>query len=102
MEHRSDLILPAIARPGDRLESVGTPALLIELDAFENNLAEMQALSKQHAVALRPNAKAHKSSAIARAQLAQGEGGICCQKLSEAYLFAQADVATITNNNEFD
>jgi D-serine deaminase-like pyridoxal phosphate-dependent protein len=101
MKHAADLIVPAPAKSGDRLESVGTPALLVDLDAFENNLAQMQALSTQHAVALRPHAKAHKSSAIAHAQLALGAVGICCQKLSEAYPFAQAGVTSIHISNEF-
>lgn len=98
---RPDLILPPVAQVGDRLETVGTPALLVDLDAFEFNLTRMQALSEQHAVALRPHAKAHKSSAIANAQLALGAIGICCQKLSEAYPFVNAGVTSIHISNEF-
>lgn len=101
MKQQSDLVLPPIAQPGDRLETVGTPALLVDMDAFEYNLARMQALSKRHAVALRPHAKAHKCSAIANAQLALGAVGICCQKLSEAYPFVNAGVTSVHISNEF-
>lgn len=98
---RPDLILPAVAQAGDSLESVATPALLVDLDAFEANLQRMQTLGNQYAVALRPHAKAHKSGAIATAQLALGAIGICCQKLSEAYPFANAGISSIHISNEF-
>lgn len=95
------LQLPPIAAPGDRLEQVGTPALLIDLDAFEHNLAQMADFAARHKVALRPHAKAHKAPAIAQAQLAHGAVGICCQKLSEAYPFADAGIESIHVSNEF-
>lgn len=95
------LQLPPIAAPGDRLDRVGTPALLIDLDAFEHNLAQMAEFAARHKVALRPHAKAHKAPAIAHAQLARGAAGICCQKLSEAYPFAAAGIQSIHISNEF-
>ena len=78
------LQVPPIALIGDPIEQAATPALMLELDAFEANLGTMAAFARQHRVALRPHAKAHKSVAIAHAQLAHGAVGICCQKLSEA------------------
>jgi D-serine deaminase-like pyridoxal phosphate-dependent protein len=95
------LHLPAIARPGDTLAAVGTPALMIDLDAFEANLQHMAEWAARHALALRPHAKAHKSSTIALRQIAAGAVGVCCQKLSEAYPFAAAGVASIHISNEF-
>lgn len=92
---------PAIAKIGESLAQVSTPALLIELDAFEYNIARMAAMAKQHGVALRPHAKAHKSSQIAKKQLSAGAVGICCQKLSEAYPFVTAGVSDIYISNEF-
>ncbi|MGT2492229.1 alanine racemase [Cupriavidus basilensis] len=80
---------------------MGSPALLVDLDAFESNLLQMRDLAAAAGVALRPHAKAHKSVAIARAQMAQGAAGICCQKLSEAYPFAAAGIASIHISNEF-
>jgi D-serine deaminase-like pyridoxal phosphate-dependent protein len=86
---------------GDLLENVSTPALLIDLQAFDDNLRQMADLTKRHGIALRPHAKAHKSRAIAMQQIEQGAVGICCQKLSEAYPFAAAGVRSIHISNEF-
>ncbi|MDE1178992.1 DSD1 family PLP-dependent enzyme [Paraburkholderia sp.] len=95
------LVPPAAARVGDSLATVGTPSLLIDLDAFDANLQSMATFAAAHGVALRPHAKAHKSSAIARQQVAAGAVGVCCQKLSEAYPFAAAGIASIHISNEF-
>jgi len=94
------LVLPPAARIGDPVAEVDTPALLLELDAFERNVARMQAAADAHGVALRPHAKAHKCPQIALAQIAQGAVGICCQKLSEALPFVQAGVQDIHISNE--
>ncbi len=61
-----------------------TPALLLELEAFEHNLATMAAFCREHGVALRPHAKTHKSVEIARQQLKAGAAGICCATIGEA------------------
>ncbi len=95
------LKLPPQAKIGDSLDFVSSPALLINLDAFENNLRQMAELARRHKVAVRPHAKAHKSTAIARAQLATGAVGVCCQKLSEAYPFANEGVGSIHISNQF-
>lgn len=92
--------LPPAARPGDALAAIDTPALLLDLDAFERNLDAMQAAATAAGVALRPHAKAHKTPAIALAQLQRGAVGICCQKVSEALPFLQAGVADIHISNQ--
>lgn len=93
-------LLPPPARIGDPLAAIDTPALLLELDAFERNVARMQAAAEAAGVALRPHAKAHKCPAIARAQIAAGAAGICCQKVSEALPFVAAGVRDIHISNE--
>jgi D-threonine aldolase len=90
-----------IPKTGMLLEQVGTPALLLDLDAFESNLQSMAKLAQGHHVALRPHAKAHKSVAIANVQMGHGAIGICCQKLSEAYPFAAAGIKNILISNQF-
>ena len=92
---------PPHAAAGQLLSALPTPALLIELDAFEANLARMAELAERAGVALRPHAKAHKSVAIAQRQVDAGAVGICCQKLSEAYPFAAAGIGSIHLSNEF-
>jgi 3-hydroxy-D-aspartate aldolase len=61
-----------------------TPALLLEVEAFEHNLAAMADFCREHSVALRPHAKTHKSVEIARKQLEAGAAGICCATIGEA------------------
>lgn len=61
-----------------------TPALCVDLDAMERNIAKMQATLKQNGTFSRPHAKTHKCAAIAKYQLATGSIGICCAKVSEA------------------
>ncbi|MEF7613233.1 DSD1 family PLP-dependent enzyme [Aquincola sp. MAHUQ-54] len=91
---------PAPATPGAALADVDTPALLIDLDAFEANLAQVHAQAHAAGVRVRPHAKAHKSPDIARRQLAAGAQGICCQKLGEAEVFAGAGIDDILVTNE--
>ena len=61
-----------------------TPALCVDLDRLERNLAHLQAQVTSAGIASRPHAKTHKTPAIARLQLASGAVGICVAKLSEA------------------
>ncbi len=76
-------------RPGSRLE-LSTPALVLDLDALEANLAAMTAWARSQGIALRPHAKTHKCAAIGRLQMAQGALGLCCAKLAEAEALAAA------------
>ena len=76
-----------IARPGGRLE-ITTPALVLDLDALEANIAAMAETAAAQGIALRPHAKTHKCIAIARRQLDQGALGLCCAKLGEAEALA--------------
>ena len=92
--------LPPAARLGDPLSAVDTPALLLDLAAFERNLDCLQALTTAAGVALRPHAKAHKCPAIALAQRQRGAVGICCQKVSEALPFLQAGITDIHISNQ--
>ena len=88
------------ARPGMALADVDTPALLIDLDAFERNLARMAARFRDGAVRLRPHSKTHKSPIIALKQIAQGAVGVCCQKVSEAEAMVEGGVRDVLVSNE--
>lgn len=94
------IVVPPAARPGDALDAIDTPSLILDLDAFEDNLRTMQVLAERHGVALRPHAKAHKCPEIALRQIALGATGICCQKVSEAVPFVAAGVRDIHISNE--
>jgi 3-hydroxy-D-aspartate aldolase len=71
-----------IGQPGSRA-ALCTPALVLDYDAFERNVAAMAAFCRDHGVALRPHAKTHKSVEIARKQLEAGATGICCATIGE-------------------
>ncbi len=88
------------ARPGDALDALDTPSLILDLDAFEENLRTMQVLAERHGVALRPHAKAHRCPDIALRQIALGAQGVCCQKVTEAACFAAAGLRDIHISNE--
>ncbi len=72
-----------------------TPALLIDRAALERNIARMAEFAQAQGVALRPHAKTHKSAEIVRRQIAAGAVGICCAKLAEAEVLAEAGIADI-------
>ncbi len=81
-----------IGRPGSR-QALDTPALLLDLDALERNIAAMAAFARAAGVALRPHAKTHKSARIAGLQMAAGALGICCATLGEAEVLAASGIA---------
>jgi D-serine deaminase-like pyridoxal phosphate-dependent protein len=83
-----------IGQPGSR-DQIPTPAAVLDLDAFDRNVARMAARAKAAGVALRPHSKSHKCSAIAHRQIEAGAVGICCAKLAEAEAMAAAGVAAI-------
>ncbi len=83
-------VIDAKATRGISKWDLDTPALVLDLDKLEQNIAAMRASLASTKVAARPHAKTHKSADIARLQLAAGAVGICTAKLSEAEaLFAE-------------
>jgi D-serine deaminase-like pyridoxal phosphate-dependent protein len=72
-----------------------TPALCVDLDKLEQNIATMRTSLAAAKVASRPHAKTHKCPAVARLQLAGGSIGICTAKVSEAEVFAANGVEPI-------
>lgn len=90
---------PPPARPGMRVEDADTPALLLDLDIFEANIAAMAKLVPQ-GVAIRPHAKTHKSADIVRIQTAAGAVGVCCQKVSEAEALVRAGATDVLLSNQ--
>lgn len=89
-----DLHRHLIGQQGSRA-SLNTPALLIDLDAFERNVAAMAAAARAGGVALRPHAKTHKSVEVARRQIAAGAVGVCCAKLGEAEALSEGGIENI-------
>ncbi len=88
------------AEPGMSVGDVDTPALVVDLDAFEDNLDKMAALAAAAGVKLRPHAKTHKSPVVAHLQMARGAVGQCVQKVAEAEILAWGGVPDILVSNE--
>ena len=89
------------ATVGMPLAEVDPPALILELDPFERNIAKMAKFIKENGVRHRGHAKCHKSADIA-AYLAEKGGtcGICCQKVSEAEAMVSGGVRDVLVSNE--
>jgi D-serine deaminase-like pyridoxal phosphate-dependent protein len=73
---------------GPPLAEVDTPALLIDVDVLEANIATMATLMAGSPLRYRPHTKTHKSPVIAQMQTAAGADGVCCAKLAEARILA--------------
>ena len=90
----------APAAVGQRLDEVDTPALVLDLDAFESNLAALQESVSGRAIRVRPHAKTHKCPEVAKRQIARGAVGMCCQKVSEAEAMVEGGIADVLVSNE--
>lgn len=73
----------------------GTPAVAIDLDRVERNIARLQAACDGAGLKNRPHVKTHKSPDLARMQVEAGARGITCQKLGEAEVMAAAGLDDI-------
>jgi len=92
--------LAAPARQGMTLAEVDTPALLLDLDAFERNLDRLDRSLADTTIRVRPHAKSHKCPEIALRQMARGAIGVCCQKVSEAEAMVEGGVMNVLVSNE--
>ncbi|WP_105428414.1 DSD1 family PLP-dependent enzyme [Neorhizobium sp. T6_25] len=89
------------AAVGDNIADIQTPALIIDLDAFERNVARMKDHAGAMGVRLRPHAKTHKSADVALYQIENGGAvGICCQKVSEAEALVRGGITDVLVANE--
>ncbi len=79
---------------------VDTPAILLDLDIVERNIAAMADVFRNSPVKLRPHAKTHKSPHLALMQIAAGAIGITVAKLGEAEVMAAAGVDNILISSE--
>ena len=80
--------------------ALDTPALLVDLDVMEVNIARIITTCRQHGVAWRPHSKAHKTPEIAKMQIAAGAIGVTCAKLGEAEVMAAAGIRDILIANQ--
>ncbi len=102
--HKSDDLVVGLDVPahvGMHLDDVMTPALIIDLDAFEHNIETLRKQVVDANVRLRAHSKTHKSVDIARYQIDHGGAcGICCQKLSEAEVMVAGGIDDVMISNQ--
>ncbi|MFN8499696.1 MAG: alanine racemase [Anaerolineae bacterium] len=77
------------------VSDIETPALILDLDRVEGNIAAMQAYCDAQGLAFRPHIKTHKIPALAHWQMRAGAVGVACQKLGEAEVMAAAGIPDI-------
>lgn len=89
------------AAVGMAINEIQTPCLIIDLDAFEKNVAKMRDFCRQSGVRHRVHGKMHKSADVAKWQIEHGGAcGVCCQKVSEAESFARAGINDLLVSNQ--
>lgn len=90
----------APASVGQSVQEIDTPALVLDLDAFEANVRTLHDSLGNRRVRVRPHAKTHKSVEIAKRQIAAGAVGVCCQKVSEAEVLVEGGIGDVLISNE--
>jgi len=89
------------ALPGMAEADIQTPCLVLDLDALERNIKKMGDWAKAHGVRHRVHGKMHKSVDVALLQEDLGGAcGVCCQKVSEAEVFARGGIKDVLVSNQ--
>ncbi|WP_339636081.1 3-hydroxy-D-aspartate aldolase BhcC [uncultured Sulfitobacter sp.] len=89
------------AKPGIDEADIQTPSLVLDLDALERNIKKMGDYAKAHGMRHRTHGKMHKSVDVQRLQEKLGGAcGVCCQKVSEAEVFARGGIKDILVSNQ--
>ena len=91
--------IPAL--PGMDEADIQTPSLVLDLDALERNIVKMGEWAKAHGMRHRVHGKMHKSVDVALLQERLGGAcGVCCQKVSEAEVFARGGIKDVLVSNQ--
>jgi len=85
---------------GQPKTALDTPALLVDLDIMEANIARVMDACRKNGVSWRPHTKGHKTPEIAKKQIAAGAIGVTCAKLGEAEIMADAGIREIVIANQ--
>ena len=91
---------PPPAEIGAPIAEIETPALIVDLDVLDRNIAKMAEVARASRVRVRPHAKTHKSTAIALRQIAHGAVGQCVQKVGEAEALVRGGVKDVLVSNQ--
>jgi D-serine deaminase-like pyridoxal phosphate-dependent protein len=94
------MTLEAVTAVGQSVNELSTPAVVIDLDQMERNLADMQDFCNHTGIKLRPHSKTHKTPELALKQMEFGAVGVCTQKISEAKVMVDNGVKNVFLSNE--
>jgi D-serine deaminase-like pyridoxal phosphate-dependent protein len=83
-----------------RTTDLDTPALLVDLDQMQANIARIAGTCQRLGISWRPHVKGNKTVEIVRMELAAGAIGVTCAKLGEAEVMAAADIHDILIANQ--
>ena len=91
--------IPAV--PGMAEAEIQTPCLILDLDALERNVRKMGEYARSHGMRHRSHGKMHKSVDVQKLQQELGGAcGVCCQKVSEAEVFARGGIKDVLVSNQ--
>lgn len=89
------------AKPGMSEDDIQTPCLVLDLDALERNIKKMGDYAAGKGMRHRVHGKMHKSVDVAKLQETLGGAcGVCCQKVSEAEVFARGGIRDVLVSNQ--
>ena len=89
------------AKPGMDESEIQTPCLILDLDALERNIKKMGDYAREHGMRHRSHGKMHKSVDVQKLQESLGGSiGVCCQKVSEAEVFARGGIKDVLVSNQ--
>jgi len=89
------------AKPGMDEADIQTPCLILDLDALERNIRKMGHYAQAHGMRHRAHGKMHKSVDVLKLQQDMGQAiGVCCQKVSEAEVFARGGIRDVMVSNQ--
>jgi D-serine deaminase-like pyridoxal phosphate-dependent protein len=83
-----------------KTHELDTPALLVDLNNMESNLARMASFLRQTPAKLRPHFKNHRIVSLAKRQLEAGAIGMTCARLSQAEVLIQNGIRSVLIANE--
>ncbi len=98
LSNRPKELEPIMARSKFELE---TPCLILDIDVLETNIVKMQSLATHNGKSLRPHAKTHKCTTIAKKQIEAGAIGVCAAKVSEAERLTKTGIKGILITGPF-
>lgn len=89
------------AEPGMTVDQIQTPAIIVDLDALDDNIAFLASrVAQTPGVSATPHAKAHKCVEIAQRQITAGASRVCCQNVAEVEAMAAGGIGNILLSNE--